>query len=58
MGPELLDDLVAYEPMSVGQREQRDEILRAACGPLRLGDLPAVLQEDAEAPEHVDPDVV
>jgi len=56
MWPQLLDDLIAQKPMTVGKGEQRNELPRPARRPVALGDL-ALAHDDSEASEHLDANV-
>jgi hypothetical protein len=54
--PQLLDDLIAQKPMTVGKGEQRNELLRPTRRPIALGDL-ALAYDDPEASEHLDANI-
>jgi hypothetical protein len=55
--PELLEDAIADEAPTFRDRQEGDQLLRAARGPVAVAHLPSV-QPDAEAAEQLDRHVV
>jgi len=53
----MLDHLIADESVTVGESQKSHELVRAARRPIGLDDL-TVTEPDAEAAEHLDPDLV
>jgi len=54
--PELLDHLVADEPVPISEGQQRHKLVRAARRPIGLDDL-AGAEPYTKSPQHLDPDV-